>query len=211
MREICSEIRKLIIKRSIPPGSKLSDVALARQFQVSRTPVREALRHLEAEGFLVYSPNRGFAVNVITIADVDQIYGVRICNEEYAGRLALKAFSEDPGKLARLEQMCKEMEVHYRQNNVYESLKRNKEFHRYIWDSCGNKWLIKIIETLSYHLDRFIVSAIQIPGRSEKTIREHWEIYNGFKSLNEKKVSKAISKHIYNVSLDLKKQIVRML
>lgn len=210
MKEICSEIRQQIIDKSIPPGSKLSDVALARMFQVSRTPVREALRQLEAEGFLTYAAHRGFAVNVITIDDVDQIYGVRMCIEGYAGRLAMPIISEDPKKLEILEQMCKDMEVFCRQKDTSGYLKRNREFHSLIWYSCGNKWLIRVLENLRSHIDRFIVNAIQIPSRVEKSVAEHWEIYNGFKNQDEKMVEKAISSHFKNVSLDLKKQLIKM-
>jgi DNA-binding GntR family transcriptional regulator len=206
--DICRELRQQIVDRVIPPGTKLTENILCKKWNVSRTPVREALRRLESEGLLTSQRYKGLVVNSITIEDIDQLYTIRICLEGLAGRLATPIISQDPNGLRFLERLCKEMEVLSKKNNTEGYIKKNNEFHSYIWHSCGNKWLIKILENISSQVKRFIVKALYVPRRMEKSVQEHWEIYEKLKALDARSVEEAIGNNHRRALEDLKRELV---
>jgi DNA-binding GntR family transcriptional regulator len=208
VNSIYSELRQQIISRFIPPGTKFSENLLSKRWKVSRTPIREVLRRLESEDLVICQPYKGFIVNPITIADIDQLYTVRISLEGLAGRLATPIISEDPKKLKVLEKLCTEMERLFKKGDIEAYIAKNNEFHSLIWHSCGNKWLIKILGNLSSQVNRFIVKALHVPHRIDKSVREHWEIYEKLKIGNGKAVEKAIQNNHKRAFEDLKREFI---
>jgi DNA-binding GntR family transcriptional regulator len=162
--EICSGLRKQLVDRSIPPDTRLSGNSLSRKWNVSRTPMREALRRLESEGLVTFSRYKGYKVNTITIKDLEDLYAIKISLEGLAGRLASPILSANPEKLQALEKSCKQMESLSRKGDTEAYAKSNDEFHFHIWNSCENKWLIKILENLSLQIRRFIVKDLKNSG-----------------------------------------------
>jgi DNA-binding GntR family transcriptional regulator len=204
--ETYEEIRSRIVKRFFPPGTRLSGLSLSRTLKTSRTPIREALRRLQSEGFVVFFPGRGFVVNSLSLDDVNQIYTIRIPLEGLAGRLATRALSADRKKMAFLESSHREMERLCRKGAAGAYADRNKEFHAAIFRACGNTWLINILENLSLQMSRFIVNAAHLPGRMEKSAAGHREILEKLKSADASGVEKAITMHCRQASEDLMKE-----
>jgi len=211
INSIYKELRQKIIDRSIPPGTKLSENLLSKEWNVSRTPVREVLRRLESEGLITSYPYKGAVVNTITIEDIDQLYTIRISLEGLAGRLATPAISGDSKKLKTLERLCREMKTFLKKGDIEAYVTKNNEFHSYIWHTCGNKWLIRILENLDSHVNRFIINALHVPHRIEKSMQEHWMIFEELKKGNAKGVEKSIGRNFKNASEDLKKELVRQI
>ncbi len=203
-----SELRQQIVNRSIPPGAKLSENLLCKKWKVSRTPLREALRGLEAEGLVTSHRYKGFMVNPITLEDVEQLYPIRISLEGLAGKMATPIISGDPKKLKALEKLCKEMERLFRKGDIEAYIAKNNQFHSSIWHSCENKWLIKILENLSSQVNRFIVKALHVPHRVDKSVREHWEIYEKLRMGSGKGVERAIQSNHRKAFEDLKREFV---
>jgi DNA-binding GntR family transcriptional regulator len=208
-QRIYSELRQQIIDRSIPPGTKLTESSLCKKWNVSRTPLREVLRQLESEGLIISYPYRGFEVNTITIEDVDHLYTIKIHLEGLAGRLAAAPLSADSSRLKALEKLCKEMEVLSKHGDVNGYVKKNSEFHFFICQCCGNSWLNKILENLDAQINRFIVRALHIPHRMERSVNEHWEIFERFRSGNGRRVEQAIADHFESALKDLKRELVK--
>jgi DNA-binding GntR family transcriptional regulator len=209
VNSIYKELRQKIVDRSIPPGTKLSENLLSKEWNVSRTPIREVLRRLESEGLVTSYPYRGAVVNTITIEDIDQLYTIRVSLEGLAGRLAAPVISGDLQKLKALEKLCREMEALFRKGDIEAYVTKNNEFHSLIWHSCGNRWLIKILENLDSQVNRFIVNALHVPHRAEKSVIEHWKIFEALKMGNARGVEKAIGRNFKNASEDLKKELIR--
>jgi DNA-binding GntR family transcriptional regulator len=206
---IYSELRQQIINRSMPPGAKLSENSLAKKWKVSRTPIREVLRRLESEGLVTSSRFKGFFVNSISIEDIDHIYTIKISLEGLAGRLATPILSKDTQKLKDLEKLWREMENLSKKPNVDAYGRKNIEFHISIWHWCGNPWLIKILDNLSSQLNRFIVNALHVPSRMDRSVREHRKIVEAFKAGNAKAVEKALGSHFRKASEDLKSELIK--
>lgn len=209
VNSIYKELRQKIVDRSISPGTKLSENFLSKEWNVSRTPIREVLRRLESEGLVTSYPYKGAVVNTITIEDIEQLYTIRISLEGLAGRLATPVISGDPQKLKALEKLCRDMETLFRKGDIEAYVTKNNEFHSLIWHVCGNKWLIKILENLSSQVNRFIVKALRVPHRIEKSVIEHWKIFEALKMGNARGVEKAIGRNFKNASEDLKKELIR--
>jgi DNA-binding GntR family transcriptional regulator len=207
--QICSELRKQIVNRSLPPGSKLSENLLAKRWNVSRTPLREVLRLLEAEGLVTSDRFKGFTVNLLTLEDVEQLYPIRIYLEGLAGKLATPIITGDRERLKVLAKLCKEMEGLVKKKNVATYIAKNNEFHSYIWHACGNKWLTKILENLSSQVSRFIIKALYVPHRMDKSIGEHWEIYKRLQKGDANGVEKSIQNNHKRAFEDLKRELIQ--
>ena len=207
--KLYSELREQVVTRVIPPGTKLSEPQLSKKWRVSRTPIREVLRKLESEGLVDFFPYRGFIVNSISIEDVDHIYTIKISLEGLAGRIATSRISSDREKMRIMQNLVREMESYARKGDVANYSKKNLEFHVCIWEWCGNPWLTKILFNLSSQLNRFILRALHVPNRIEKSVKEHRKILEAFKMGNPRRVEKAVGIHFKNASEDLKSELTR--
>jgi DNA-binding GntR family transcriptional regulator len=206
--ELCNDLRRQIVDRVLPPGSKISETSLCQRWKVSRTPVREILRRLEAEGFISSARYKGFIVQRITIEDVDQLYTIKISLEGLAGRLATPIIWGDPQKMNELNRLYKEMQDLSKKGNIEGYAKKNREFHYLIWNSCQNKWLIKILQNLDSQIHRFIIGALHVLHRMEKSLLEHGEILEKIKANKGREVEKAIGNHFHKALEDLKRELV---
>lgn len=209
LQDLCDEIRMEIVSRNFPPGMKLSEQMLCGRWNVSRTPIREALRHLESEGFISSSKHKGFVVTSISMQDVEQIYTIMINLDSLAGRLAAPFIAADPKKLERLRALCRDMQGLCEKKDVEEYMRKNLEFHSIIFRSSENSWIIKILENLHAHTNRFILKALYIPRRIEKSVQEHVEILGCLEKGDERGVEKAIAVHFSRSLGDLKNEINR--
>lgn len=206
---IHSELRGEIVNRSIPPGTNLSENSLAKKWNVSRTPIREVLRRLESEGLVASSRYKGFVVDSISVEDIDHIYTIKTSLEGLAGSLATAIIAKDPQKMKMLQRLCREMKNHAREKDVKAYGRKNIEFHVSIWHWCGNPWLIRILDNLSSQLNRFIVNALHVPSRMQRSVKEHQKIIEAFKAGNAKAVERALGSHFRKASEDLKSELLR--
>jgi DNA-binding GntR family transcriptional regulator len=210
LKDLCAEIRMEIVSRNFPPGMKLSEQLLCNRWKVSRTPIREALRHLESEGFISSSKHKGFVVTSISMQDVEQIYTIMINLDSLAGRLATPFIANDPQKLESIRTLCGEMKELCERKDIEGYMMKNLEFHTIIFCSSGNTWIVKTLENLHSHTNRFILNALYIPRRIEKSVQEHLEILSCIEKGNEKGVEKAIAVHFTRSLNDLRAEMNRI-
>lgn len=151
-------IRAQILSGEIAPGERLREEELVRQIGVSRTPVREALRRLEADGYTVVQPNRGAMVPLYTKRDVDEIYGLRALLEGHAARrAATRVTAEQVAHLEALSQEFRQLEDRLESNDpaktdIDRQLERariNQDFHETILAAADNTRLAQIVRQLA--------------------------------------------------------------
>ncbi|MHB8773041.1 MAG: GntR family transcriptional regulator [Syntrophales bacterium] len=210
LKQLCAAIRMEIVSRNFPPGMKLSEQLLCTRWGVSRTPIREALRNLESEGFISSIRHKGFVVTSVSMHDVEQIYTVLMSLDSLAGRLATPALAGDPEKLAALRALCDEMGTFCGHRDVEGYMKKNLEFHSLIFRASENGWMITILENLHSHTNRFILNALYIPRRIENSVQEHREILRCIETRDGKGVEKAIAAHFSRSLKDLRDEIDRI-
>ncbi len=205
---IYSELRRRIVDRSLPPGTKLVASTLSKEFQVSRTPVREVLRRLESEGLVSSYEQKGFSVNPITISDIRQLYTIRISLERLVGKLATPIISTVHEKSQVLERLCGEMKDLSEKGDIEGYGIRNNAFHSQIWGATENKWLIRILENINSQTSRFIVTVLHLPTRMERSLREHWDIYATLKGGDQKRAERLLGRHFENALDDIKTELM---
>lgn len=139
-------IRSSIVSGNFEPGSRLKEEELVSRFEVSRTPIREALRRLHQEGLVDFVPNQGTYVKAWTAKDLEDIYSLRSVLEGFAARTAAECMSA--ADIAQLKQLAGTMEsaVGSRIEGFEETLARaNIEFHNIILESAGNDRLAAMV------------------------------------------------------------------
>jgi DNA-binding GntR family transcriptional regulator len=135
-QQLYEAIKNAIIKCELAPGEPISESDLARRFNVSKTPVREALTSLQQYRFVDYTPNRGFTVSTISIKDVQEIYEARIFYETGLFRLALPYITEvDLQNLERLNEIAF---MHDDPVSIDQYLQTNIDFHMCIASAGRN-------------------------------------------------------------------------
>ena len=196
-QKVYRALKTEIIKGSLKPGTKLSEGKIAEQMGVSRTPVREALKELAAEGFVKMNPNQAVAVSNASVKDVQEVLQIRGVLEGLAARLATKTINEE--EIKELEKYQKRMEQYTNKDDVLAFSEMDAEFHELILNICGNNRLIQIRKNLSDQAHRYRIRSLSVPGRLKYSLKEHQEIVEALKRKNAEQADRLSQKHIENV------------
>jgi DNA-binding GntR family transcriptional regulator len=139
-------IRQAIIDGRLKPGQRLKEERLAHELGVSRTPVREALLVLQAEGLLESTPNRGAVVRSYEAHDLDDFYQLRALLEGHAARRAAGRISRND--LKRLRRSCERFDTLVAADDLLDLVKENLFFHNTILEACGSERLVRMVRTV---------------------------------------------------------------
>jgi DNA-binding GntR family transcriptional regulator len=165
-------LKNAILSGELRPGQSLVETALAEWCDVSRTPIREALRRLEQDG-LVDRSDRGLVVKERSPEEILDIYETRIALEATAGRMAAERRTDhDVRWLRGVHERCLAVAADDRDGMVA----LNRQFHRTVWRASRNESLIDLLERLNLHLARYPVTTLEVPGRWEAACQQHSEL-----------------------------------
>ena len=168
---IHKRLREAILYGELEPGTVKSQVALADELGVGRTPLREALRLLQSEGLVVGEPNRSVRISELTGADAEELYIVRIPMEVVAARLTVPSLKF--ADIADLEGYMAQMD-HFGRGRDWVGLRGpHSAFHRTLVSAAGPR-IVKMISTLADHAERYRVSRVATP--SEPSAEDYWAI-----------------------------------
>ena len=142
---LAERLRNSIISGVYKPGARLNESKLARQFGVSRIPVREALMQLQEQGLVMNHPRRGMFVNTLTEEDTQKINSVRIVLEAEAIKLCRARLTREMN--TRLNGIVERMEA-WSPSSGLDGAALDLEFHRTVWGYSGNAWLEKCLDSL---------------------------------------------------------------
>lgn len=171
---VYEKLRQGIIKGSLKPGQKLVMASLARELGISETPIREAIRRLESDGYVTFTPHAGAVVTRINNQELSEIYLIRISLEGLATRLAVPFIG--PADIAWLKKKNDEMKVAVKSGR-YEKLARlNKAFHLRIYKAAPFSRLYKMIADLWDAFERWPSIFSFVPERAKTAIQEHEQI-----------------------------------
>ena len=141
---VCETIRQAIVDGVFSPGERLMEIQLADEMGVSRTPVREAIRKLELEGFVVMIPRRGTYVADISIKDINEVYEIRTSLEVLAAGLAAERISDE--ELETMQRLLVEIGQHIEDGNIEKIVEIDTAFHDVLYKASRNKRLAGIIK-----------------------------------------------------------------
>ncbi|HLG75003.1 MAG TPA: GntR family transcriptional regulator [Ktedonobacteraceae bacterium] len=188
------QIWKLLVLAGIQEKRRLSDVTLAEQLGVSRTPVRQALDRLVQDGLVRADPRRGFWVRVFTEQDVHELYDMRGALEVLALRLA--APSLDPADLTFHLDHLYDVRSQLDQRPVVPFLRSDLRLHSLLIHSSGNGRLIHCLATLRSQLSLFQVRDTSFPQRMEAALRDHEQILHALLQRDTDTAANLLADHL---------------
>ena len=179
-------------------GDRLVETQLAQQLQVSRTPIREALRQLQQEGLVTADTNGGLRVTAISVTDAAHLYDCRMALEQVSVAGACENASEL--QLQTLEKFVIQAEKLTQREtselNNFQLLDLDYKFHRLIAESSGNKWLVSLLDQV---FDKMMLLRIQTMRQNPKVLEiriEHQEIFAAIAQRNIQMATEAIQNHL---------------
>jgi len=185
-------LRHCIIDGSLASGSRLQEEKLAKEMGVSRTPVREALRKLEAEEFVVARPRKGLVVCALSEEDLVEIFQVREALEGMAARLA--ATNAAPPAVAGLDRLVAEMET-AASGDANHLRDLTGEFHLAVARASGNSRLVRMIGKLQDRVRQFGNSTLFLPDQPGAAIEEHRALLEMIKAKDADGAEEIVRRH----------------
>jgi DNA-binding GntR family transcriptional regulator len=192
--EVAAQLRERIFAGELSPGTFLDEVQLAEQLKISRTPLREALKVLTAEGLVRHEPRRGCFVNEVTEKDLDEIFPVIALLE---GRCAYEAaLHASDGDLEALEEMHQKLARHAKARRINEYYATNLAIHEAIIALAGNRWLAGVIGDLRKILKLARQQQLHAPGRLDQSLSEHLAVFAALKARDAEGAEAAMRTHL---------------
>ena len=177
--KILNTIREAIRTGQLKPNQKIVEQVLAEQFGVSRTPVREALRQLEADGYVKVIPRKGVVVAPLSPLDVKEYYDIKGLLESYAAQMAAENMSDSA--LGRLEEINKEMAKMAEQKECARYSELCREFHRLFLREGGNLKLVELLSQMEQKFNRLHFSELMLSGRLKAGVEHHKALLDAFR------------------------------
>jgi DNA-binding GntR family transcriptional regulator len=195
LREVvCETLRDAIRKGILKPGERLMEIQLAEELGVSRTPVREAIRKLELEGYVIMMPRRGTYVANLSIRDVNEVFEIRTSLDSLASGLAAERITDE--ELERLQRLLVLISEYVETNDMEKIVETDTEFHDLLYQASRNTRLVGIIFNLREQLTRFRTTSMAFPGRLAATLEEHRRIVEAIAQGDVKEAQAAAEYHM---------------
>ena len=193
-QRVYEHLRGEILANRLAPGTELSEVALSRELEISRGPIREALSRLAAEGLVTMRPRRRAEVRSLTTQELIDAYQVREALEVMAVRLAIPRISE--ADLARLEDLIDQMAGHASRRAVADFFAANVAFHETLCELSGNDKLREMHHRLEGEIGRFQDRTLALRGSLDGSLTEHRAILAAIRLRDADKAAQLTADHI---------------
>jgi DNA-binding GntR family transcriptional regulator len=177
-------------------GQRLIETDLARQLEVSRVPIREALKMLEAQGILVVMPHRGAHVAEFDKLKIDRIREARVALERLAIPDALATFQSYPEKLQAMDELLVRMDHAVERQNWIEASKADLEFHRQICLASNNEIVITLWEALARHITIIFGRELNSEGGNPRLREQHNRILHLIRKGDLARLHKELHRHV---------------
>ena len=192
--QVFSSLEEEILTGKLTRGTALGESALSERLRVSRTPVRAALARLAEDGLVESAANKGAVVVGITKDDLIDIYRIRMRLEGLASFLAAEKISHEG--LKNLSDFVELSEFYIKKQDAEKLKELDSQFHETIYRETGNRLLCKTLSELHRKIKTYRKLSLSVPGRLEKSVTEHREIYEAIASKNGELADKLTSLHI---------------
>jgi DNA-binding GntR family transcriptional regulator len=194
---LCQRIADDILNAVFRPGDRLEELGLAKRYNLSRTPVREALRHLASTGLVEISPRRGASVSLPdegTLAELFEVLG-----ELEAGCARFAAVRMSPAERTHLSAAHKSALDAARSNDVEGYVACNREFHKLIYVGAHNKSLLAAVQSMRERMAPFSRAQFRLPGRLHQSHAEHNQVISAILVGDPVAAADAMRRHVTDV------------
>jgi DNA-binding GntR family transcriptional regulator len=208
--QVYAHLIEAIATNRLPQDAKIQEDVLATQMGVSKTPVREALRRLEVEGFIRVDPYRTPEVRRLEPQDIEDLYGVR----EYLERLAVHTIADlrPEAVLADMEAIQGAADARMAEGtpiDIGESVTYNRRFHGLVFQGASNRRLQRLYQLIDVDVRRLSYQSVSVTGRQRDAIVQHRAILDAIKAGDADLAETLMVQHIRQARRDLLVQIRR--
>jgi len=200
--EVVARLRDMLVEGAIAPGARVPERELCATFGISRTPLREALKVLAAEGHVMLLPNRGARAAKLTLKDLHELFEVCAGLEALAGELACERIDE--AALARILALHEEMARHHRAHELDDYFRCNRLIHEAIVQASGNAVLAGIYDGVTRRIRRARYRAPMPEDHWALAMREHEAIANALVRRDGAGLSHILRRHLRNKLTEIK-------
>ena len=191
---VAARLRDQVFERQLAPGSYIDELALAAQWQISRTPLREALKVLAAEGLVELVPRRGARVVELTDADAEQLFPVMAMLE---GRCAFEATQRATADdLMQLQRLHDALERNAAARDLDGYYRVNHDFHSKVQALAANRWLDRATGDLRRFMRLWRSRQLKLPGRIDASINEHRVLLDAMLQRDAPRAERAMHDHL---------------
>lgn len=196
-----AEIRRMIMSREIKPGEHVRQGEISESLQVSRLPIREALKVLEAEGQLTYQPHHGYTVARFSMRELSEIYRMRQLLESEM----LRKVAPETGQplIERLQSLMAEMESLSEAEDLLRFTEANREFHMSVFEAADMPQFMRVVKLLWQVSDSYRSLFFNDPASRRRVQGEHRRIVEACKSGSAEEAVAAMNEHRSNAMADL--------
>lgn len=192
--QVARRLRQMLVESRIPPGAKLNERELCEQLHVSRTPLREAIKMLAAEGLVELLPNRGAIAVELTEADVLNTFEVMAGLEAQSGELAAQRIT--PAELAEIQAMHFEMLAAYTRRDLSTYYGLNARIHRAINAAARNPVLSAIYDQVNARLQALRFRSNQDGEKWKRAVDEHSRMVEALAGRDAAAMRKVLLAHL---------------
>jgi DNA-binding GntR family transcriptional regulator len=193
-QEVAELLRQRIFKRELEPGSWIDEMKIAEEFGISRTPLREALKVLAAEGLVTMKVRRGAYVTEVSEKDLSDVYHLlSLLESDAAGVVAQRATGE---QLKELQTLHKELEAATGNRDKFFAL--NERFHMRLLEIAGNRWRDQMVADLRKVMKLNRHNSLLKTGRIEESLAEHRTIMEALAARDPALTAQRMAEHFAN-------------
>jgi DNA-binding GntR family transcriptional regulator len=195
-------IKQAILNLTYRPGEKLSEVRLAADLALGRSPVRSALARLESENWIRVLPQSGTFVHVLEAGELEELFELRLLLEGHAVRSATAKISD--AQLAELRSLFEQLKAEKVEDNIPQFTALDTQFHSTIYRVAGNRRIEEILLNLKDQI--FWVRAVTatLPGRVSQSLLEMDEVLSAMERRDPEAAAEAMARHIGNIASTFK-------
>jgi len=194
-------LREAVLSGRIPAGARINELELASSWQVSRTPIRDALRRLEAEGLLTAVPGRGMVVPILRRSDVEELYALREAVEGLAARRAAERAT--PAFLAQLNALIKTYGAALKQEDLAQVVAVDDALHDAVSQMAQNRHLEDTIRTARLRVRLVHAASFRLRGRAGKTFREMAKLVAAIRARDAARAEASMREHLASLGGDV--------
>ena len=192
--EVASRLRNMVFERQLLPGQWIDELALAGEWQISRTPLREALKVLAAEGLVTPVPRQGCKVTEISEEDADELFPVMALLEGRCAYEAVRRAGDDD--IAELARLHAQLERHAAAHHVDGYYAANHAFHSKVQALAANRWLDRVTGDLRKFVRLWRGRQLALPGRIDASINEHRVLIDAIEQRDAVRAERAMHDHL---------------
>jgi len=195
-QSVYNHLKESIISNRFKSGQKLHEKKIAELFQVSSTPVREAIFMLGAEGLVTIKSHKEVVVKEISHEELKEIFQVLSVLESYAVSMTVDNIRTEDMK--EIDELQKEMTSYCKKNSIEKYCELNRAIHNKLWELVPNEFLRKTLHSVHNQFQRYSYAqyyALGKTGALKKSLKEHEEILVALKTKNKRRLKALLAKH----------------